>query len=81
MEQDFAHITPNEYLMAVAPLQTAHYRLEALAAPQKIADMLAIDVKSPCLVLKRSTRSQNQVATYATLWHPGGRYQFTGKVS
>lgn len=78
MSQDFAAITPNEYLMAAAPLQGATYSIEALSPPRDIADMLAIDTRQPCLVLKRQTRSAGQVASIATMWHPGHRYQFAG---
>jgi len=80
MEQDYASITPNEYLMRAAPLQDASYSIEALAAPRDIADMLAIDTRQPCLVLRRQTRSNGQVASLATMWHPGQRYQFAGRV-
>jgi GntR family histidine utilization transcriptional repressor len=78
MSQDFAAITPNEYLMAAAPLQGATYSIEALSPARDIADMLAIDTRQPCLVLKRQTRSAGQVASIATMWHPGHRYQFAG---
>ena len=78
MEQDFSTITPNEYLMVAAPLQGATYSIEALAPPRDIAAMLAIGSKQPCLVLKRQTTSHGQVASIATMWHPGQRYQFTG---
>ena len=78
MRQDFAAVTPNEYLMAAAPLQGATYSIEALSPPRDIADMLAIDTRQPCLVLKRQTRSAGQVASAATMWHPGHRYQFAG---
>ena len=78
MEQDFATTTPNEYLMAAAPLQGATYRIEALAAPGPVSHMLAIQAGEPCLVLHRMTRSSNQVASVATMWHPGRRYQFAG---
>lgn len=80
MEQDYASITPNEYLMRAAPLQDATYSIEALPAPREIADMLAIDTRQPCLVLRRQTRSNGQVASLATMWHPGHRYQFAGSV-
>jgi GntR family histidine utilization transcriptional repressor len=80
MEQDYATITPNEYLMRAAPLQDASYSIEALAAPRDIAEMLAIDTRQPCLVLRRQTRSNGQVASLATMWHPGQRYQFAGSV-
>ena len=78
MEQDFAHVTPNEYLMAAAPLQGVNYSIEAISAPREIADMLQIAAKEPCLVLHRKTLSKGQVASVATMWHPGSRYQFAG---
>ncbi|MFA9275130.1 MAG: histidine utilization repressor [Candidatus Aquirickettsiella gammari] len=78
LNQDFSSITPNEYLVAVAPLQGVDYSIEAVMPPKHIADMLHISSKEVCLVLHRKTRSQNQIATIVTMWHPGARYQFTG---
>jgi GntR family histidine utilization transcriptional repressor len=80
LQQDFTRITPNEYLMQVAPLQSAQYRIEALLPPKAIAAMLHIDSKQPTLVLHRQTHSGGQVASLATMWHPGERYQFEGQV-
>lgn len=78
MQQDFSSITPNEYLMAAAPLQGVNYSIEALTPPRDIAEMLQIQQKDPCLVLKRRTLSRGQVASVVTMWHPGARYQFAG---
>jgi GntR family histidine utilization transcriptional repressor len=78
MQQDFSAITPNEYLMAAAPLQGVNYSIEALSPPREIAEMLHITGKDPCLVLKRRTLSKGEVASVATMWHPGSRYQFAG---
>lgn len=78
MEQDFTQTTPNAYLMRAAPLQGVEYRIEARQPPREIAEMLHMDVREPCLMLRRKTLSQGQVASVATMWHPGGRYQFTG---
>ncbi|OWW19471.1 histidine utilization repressor [Noviherbaspirillum denitrificans] len=78
MQQDFSAITPNEYLMAAAPLQGVNYSIEALGPPKEIAEMLHIGGKDPCLVLKRRTLSKGEVASVATMWHPGSRYQFAG---
>ena len=80
LEQDFTRITPNEHLVQVAPLQGATYSIEALPAPQEIAGMLGIDAGQACLVLKRRTTSNGQVASVATMWHPGHLYKFTGSV-
>ena len=81
LKQDFTHTTPSAWLLAAAPLQAATYSLEALAAPREIADMLAMDARQPCLVLRRQTRSGGKVASIVTMWHPGHRYQFAGSVA
>lgn len=78
LRQDFAHSTPNEYLMRVAPLQGVSYRIEAKLAPAEIRKLLAMPAGEPCLVLYRTTRSLGAVASVATMWHPASRYQLTG---
>jgi GntR family histidine utilization transcriptional repressor len=78
LEQDFSAITPNEYLMAAAPLQGVDYSIEALSPPREIAEMLHIQQKEACLVLHRKTLSKGSVASVATMWHPGSRYQLAG---
>jgi len=78
LRQDFTHSTPNEYLMRVAPLQGVSYRIEAKLPPVEIRKRLAMRAGEPCLVLYRTTRSLGMVASVATMWHPAGRYQFTG---
>ena len=78
LQQDFSKITPNEYLVAVAPLEGVDYRIEAVLPPKNVAGMLSMSTKEACLVLHRKTRSQGKIATIATMWHPGSHYQFTG---
>jgi GntR family transcriptional regulator, histidine utilization repressor len=80
LEQDFSSITPNEHLMAAAPLQGATYAIEAQPAPVRVAAMLAIAVGQSCLVLHRRTTSGGRVASVATMWHPGHLARFTGSV-
>ncbi len=80
LTQDFTQQTPNEYLMQVAPLQGANYRIEALLPTREVAQLLNIDGREPCLVLQRQTLALGQIASVATMWHPGQRYQFAGKV-
>lgn len=80
LEQDFSRTTPNEHLMAAAPLQGATYSIEALPAPREVAEMLGIAAAQPCLVLRRRTTSNGQVASVVTMWHPGHLYKFTGSV-
>lgn len=78
LAQDFSTMTPNEYLMAAAPLQGVNYSIEAIHPPREIAAMLTIQAKESCLVLHRRTLSKGQVASVVTMWHPGNRYQFAG---
>jgi GntR family histidine utilization transcriptional repressor len=78
LRQDFAHSTPNEYLMRVAPLQGVSYRIEAKLPPAEIRKHLGMPAGEPCLVLYRTTRSMGTVASVATMWHPSSRYQLTG---
>lgn len=80
LAQDFTRVTPNEHLMAAAPLQGASYGIEALPAPPGVAAMLGIDAGACCLVHRRRTTSQGAVASVVTMWHPGALCQFTGTV-
>ena len=73
---DFTRITPNEYLMRVAPLERADHVVRAVA-PDKVAlELLAIPQSEPCLLLIRRTWSSSQLVSYARLTHPGSRFEF-----
>jgi GntR family histidine utilization transcriptional repressor len=76
--QDFSRITPNQYLVRVAPLQRVEYRIEAAQPEPETSRQLKMDEGEPCLVLHRRTWSREQVASVVDLWHPGSRYRFTG---
>jgi GntR family histidine utilization transcriptional repressor len=80
LEQDFSRTTPNEHLMAAAPLQGATYSIEALPAPREVAEMLGMAAGQPCLVLRRRTTSNGRVASVVTMWHPGQLVKYTGSV-
>lgn len=78
LKQDYARITPNEYLMHAAPLSRVEYRIEARKPDRGIRARLEMDKDEPCLVLHRRTFSNGVVASVANLYHPAGRYQFSG---
>jgi len=80
MEQDWSRITPNEYLVRVAPLPKGFYTIEVQVPPPAIAQALHMAEHQPCLVMDRSTSSSDQFTTHARLWHPGDRYKFTGRM-
>lgn len=76
--QDFNNLTPNAYLMRIAPLQGVHFEIEACLPPPHIREMLLIPATEPCLVLHRQTHSMGKIASVAVMWHPASRYRFTG---
>lgn len=78
LSQDFNSLTPNAYLMRVAPLQGVHFEIEACVPPAHIRDMLHMPAHEPGLVLHRRTQSMGQTASVAVMWHPASRYRFTG---
>ena len=78
LQMDFNSQTPNAYLMRVAPLQGVRFVIEACLPPRDVAEMLHMAPEEPCLVLRRQTHSQGQVASVAAMWHPAARYRFTG---
>ncbi|MBV1774999.1 histidine utilization repressor [Burkholderiaceae bacterium DAT-1] len=80
LAQNFARLTPNEYLVRVAPLSAAEYRIEARMPDRVIRARLQMDKNEPCLILSRRTFSAGKVATVAVLYHPAQRYQFAGSM-
>lgn len=78
LAQDFHTMTPNAYLMQVAPLQRVEFEIEARLPPNEISVMLNILPMDPCLLLHRQTYSMGQVASVADMWHPASRYRFAG---
>ena len=78
LEQDFASITPTNFLLQVVPLQRAEYRIRAEAATAQIACTLRLEPHEPVLVLWRRTFSPTLTVTVAELYHPAGRFEFTG---
>ncbi|GAB3268748.1 GntR family transcriptional regulator [Chitinimonas naiadis] len=78
LKQDYSVVTPNEYLTHSAPLSRVEYRIEARRPERSQRSKLEMDKDEPCLVLHRRTFSNGQVASVANLYHPAGRYQFSG---
>jgi len=77
-KQDFTHITPNEYLMKIAPIQKAEHVVKAIMPQPDIQQKLHISKHEPCLLIKRRTWTKGQVASSARLYHPGSRYELSG---
>ena len=79
LEQDFQAITPNEYMTSVAPAQGVEYWITARQASAPARQALRMPIGEPCLVLHRRTLVRGKIATDVLLWHPGSRYQLSGK--
>ncbi len=78
LRQDFSQITPNEYLMRVAPLAAVEHTVQAVHAPADIAVQLAMPTNVPCLLVVRRTWSGDRLATVSHLYHPGNAFRLTG---
>ena len=79
LAQDFTRMTPNKYLIRVAPIQETEQVVEAILPDRRAQKMLLIAATEPCLLLNRRTWSFGQVATKALLLYPGSRYRIGGR--
>lgn len=78
LKQDFTQQTPNQYMVRIAPIQRAEYRIYAQQADAATRRLLNMEIGEPCLLLWRRTWVGTQVATAVTLAHPANRFQFSG---
>ena len=74
---DFTHTTPTEYLLKAAPLQEVEHTVQARMPAARVRKLLQLGENEPCLVLLRRTWSQGKIASVATLYHPGNRYELS----
>jgi len=72
--QDFTQITPNEYLLGLAPISSVEHIVEALIPEAWIRELLQINGAEPCLALYRKTWVGEIVATKSIFYYPGSRY-------
>ncbi|PHZ84062.1 histidine utilization repressor [Paremcibacter congregatus] len=77
--QDFTCITPYDYLMRIAPLQKAEHVVKAILPKADVRDALQMTADEPCLLIKRRTWTRGKVASSAMLYHPGSRYELSGR--
>ncbi|GAA6203818.1 MULTISPECIES: histidine utilization repressor [Thalassotalea] len=75
LQQNFAEITPHEYLSSEAPLTEATNEVEAVLANQETCAHLNIETTTPCLQVKRRTWSSKGVVSLAILTAPGNKYR------
>jgi len=76
---DFARTTPHDYLIDVAPLQEVEHLLRAVMPDERTRKLLAMKRDEPCLLVIRRTWTAGQIASVARLYHPGSRYEMSGR--
>ena len=79
LRTDFSRITPGEYLAEIAPLQEAEHVLRAMMPDARTRGLLAMAYDEPCLLMIRRTWSGGAIASVARLFHPGSRYELSGR--
>ncbi|WP_322015393.1 histidine utilization repressor [Paraburkholderia sp. J12] len=80
LEQDFTRETPNRYMVRLAPIQRAEFRIYARKPDAQIRHHLAMEIGEPCLVVWRRTWVGEAVATAVHVWHPASRFHLAGTV-
>ncbi len=81
IKQDFTTITPNEYLLKLAPIDGVEHIVEALIPDAWIRNLLKINEAEPCLALHRTTWVGEDIATKSCFYYPGSRYRLGGRFS
>ncbi len=81
LKQDFTAITPNEYLLSLAPISGVKHVVEALIPDAWIRNLLEINGAEPCLALHRTTWVEKVIATKSCFYYPGSRYSLGGQFS
>jgi GntR family transcriptional regulator, histidine utilization repressor len=76
---DFSSTTAHDYLMKAAPLQEAEHLLRAEMPDERTRKLLGMQRAEPCLVVIRRTWTSDQIVSVARLYHPGSRYELSGR--
>ena len=79
LDVDFSRTTPYDYLIKVAPLQEAEHVLRAVMPDERTRKLLAMKRDEPCLLVIRRTWTAGAIASVARLYHPGSRYEMSGR--
>ena len=79
METDLSGTTPSAYLMEISPPHEVEQSIEAVMPTAEQRKLLQMPAREPCLVINRRTWIQGSVATLVRLYHPGSRYDVSGR--
>ncbi len=79
LNQDFTKITPNRYLLGLAPISGVEHMVEALIPDAWVRELLQINEAEPCLALQRTTWVGELIATKSCFYYPGSRFRLGGR--
>jgi GntR family histidine utilization transcriptional repressor len=79
LKQDFTRVSPNEYLLNIAPISEVEHVVEAVIAELPVRELLQINEAEPCLVLHRKTWVNGEIVTKSSFYNPGSRYTIGGR--
>jgi GntR family histidine utilization transcriptional repressor len=79
LSNDFRAMTPNEYLMKVAPITAFEHIVEAVRPDTAVRKYLGLKPHDPCLRVFRRTWSGAPVVTCAFLSYPGDKYRLEAR--
>ena len=79
MDQDFEKVTPSEYLTRIAPLQKAEQVVRAVIADDELLKLLEMEQQEPCLLVIRRTWAGGRPVSFSNLYHPGNRFELSGR--
>jgi len=78
-EEDFAKISPNEWLVNTIPYTRAEHILRAGAAGKSEAAHLAIEPATPVFIIERTTWLRDQGVTRVRMSHPADRFSIISR--
>lgn len=74
LEQDFAAVSPNQWLLRMVPYSDVDHEITAISADAAQADWLGVPEGAPLLRTRRVTSLHGAGVTLVTLLHPGHSY-------
>ncbi|MDQ0393634.1 histidine utilization repressor [Labrys monachus] len=75
MRQDFARLTPHDYLLRETEVTSVDNTIRAIRPDRESAQLLQIDENQPCLLLDRRTWRNAVPVTRSRFLYPGDRYR------
>ena len=78
-EESFEDLAPGPWLISRVPWSAAEHRIRAVGADARAAELLAIPVATPCLVVERRTWSGGLHITHVRLTYPGEMHELVAE--